>query len=230
MLLCTPDHYSPTLATMPEDRRKAIAAVARKFGVTILENAVYRPLSQTGPPPLSSFAPELSYYFTSFSKFCAPGLRVGFLVVPAGRADSLLRGMGATMWMAPSVNAEIVTRWITDGTMDQLMIWQRNELTKRNELAAEAFGDLSYISLATGLHVWLKLPMPWRASTFVSQARSRGVLVRSAEFFATGRKAVPHAIRISLGGTVPARKNLAGALQTLVDTLRSKPEVAYAIS
>src|SRR5262245_51154628 len=42
-LICSPDHQSPTLRVMPEARRKGIAEIARRHGIWILENAVYRP-------------------------------------------------------------------------------------------------------------------------------------------------------------------------------------------
>lgn len=228
-LLCVPDHHSPTLAVMPEDRRREIARIARAFGVTLIENAVYRPFLEQAPPPLSSFAPELSYYFTSLSKIIAPGLRVGFLAAPPGRSGQLVLGMGATSWMTPPITAEVATLWIEEGTADRLVTWQRRELAARNRLAAELLGGLPFRALPSGLHAWLRLPHPWRAASVVSQARSLGVLVTPAEVFATGQMAAPHAVRISLGGAAPSREALATGIGVLTGILRGKAETGYAI-
>ena len=94
-LLCMPDHQSPTAVVMPEARRRAIAELARRHDLMILENAVYRPLVPDAPPPISALAPERSFVFSSFSKIIAPGLRTGFLVAPPGRTRDLILGLGA---------------------------------------------------------------------------------------------------------------------------------------
>jgi DNA-binding transcriptional MocR family regulator len=226
-LICSPDHHSPTLCVMPEGRRRALAAIARQHGVWILENAVYRPFLEHAPPPLASFAPEACYYFTSFSKIMSPGLRIGFLAAPLGKADELVLGMGATNWMTPLVVAEIAADWIDAGTADRLAAWQRDELASRNELAAQALADFTFKALRTGLHLWVPLPPPWRAVTFAQEARARQVLVTPAEVFATGRISAPHAVRISLGGTASSRELLTEGLGVLVDLLNRKVESSF---
>jgi len=55
---------------------------ARRHDLMILENAVYRPLVPDAPPPISAFAPERSFVFSSFSKIIALGFAPAFLVAP----------------------------------------------------------------------------------------------------------------------------------------------------
>lgn len=219
-LVCVPDHHSPTLAVWSAERRRDIAETARRHGVIIVENAVYRPFLETAPPPLATFAPELSYYCMSFSKIVAPGLRVGFLAAPPGRIDDLVLGLGTTLWMTPPLAVEIVTRWIETGTMDELIKWQRAELAARNEIAAEIFRDEDFSSLPTGLHIWLRLPGRWRSSALEREARAGGVLVSAAEIFATGP--APDSVRISLGGGAYSREELASSLGTIKTILGRK--------
>ncbi len=139
-LLCMPDHHSPTMLVMPERRRRAIAAIARAHDLLILENAVYRPLVQVPPPPIAAFAPERSFFYSSFSKIITPALRHRLLAAPPdGRRISWL-GYGATNWLASPLMAEIAAGWIEDGTADQLADLQRNELQARNALAAHHLG------------------------------------------------------------------------------------------
>lgn len=227
VLVCSPDQHSPTNILMPEERRRAIAAIARKFKVTIFENAVYRPLAEGAPPPLSVFAPENSYFASSFSKFAAPGLRLGFVAAPQGRAEDLTLGMGATSWLVPPLLAEIGAIWIEDGTAVQLTKLQRDELAARNIIANQNLSGEQFSSVRTGMHIWLRLPDPWHSSTFVAQARSRGILVAPAEAFATSRAAVPHAVRISVGGAVASRDELCSGLTGIAEILRGKIETSY---
>ncbi|MGG2362049.1 aminotransferase class I/II-fold pyridoxal phosphate-dependent enzyme, partial [Salmonella enterica] len=52
LLYCTPTLHNPTAATMPGERRAALVAIARRHGVVIVEDDIYGPLPEDGPPPL----------------------------------------------------------------------------------------------------------------------------------------------------------------------------------
>ena len=70
--------------------------------------------------------------------------------------------------------------------------------------------------------IWLPLPEPWRAGQFSAALRQAGVLVRTADHFAVGRSAAPHAVRISLN----AAKSLAEVaigVQAVVSVLHTAP-------
>lgn len=221
-LVCVPDHHSPTLTVWSAERRQRIAALAQQFGVSIVENGVYRPFLDMAPPPLSSFAPRISYYCTSISKVAAPGLRVGFLVAPPGRADDLVLGLGATLWMTPPLVVEIVCRWIEDGTLDELVRWQCSELAARNAIAADIFHGFDYAALPSGLNIWLRLPNKWRSAALERESRAAGVLVSPLEVFATGAMAGPDAVRISLGGGASSREELMTSLGIVRSLLNRK--------
>lgn len=221
-LVCMPDHHSPTLAVWPVERRRAIAEIARRFGVIIIENAVYRPFLETAAPALASFAPERSYYVTSFSKILTPGLRVGYLAAPPGTADELVLGLGSTIWMASPVMAEIVSDWIDTGVAERLARKQRRELAARNGIAREIFGTTSVTTLPSGLHVWLNLPDRWRSESLKQEIRESGILVSPGEDFATAAAPAPPAIRISLGGGASSRQVLAESLKTIKAVLDRK--------
>jgi DNA-binding transcriptional MocR family regulator len=228
-LITVPNHHSPTLTIMPVERRKAIAEVAIRYGVTIIEDDVYGPFVENPPPALSSFAPEQSFYFTSLSKCISPGLRIGFLAAPPGRIEELIPGLGATTWMVSMVPAEIAALWIRDGTADRLITWQRQEMVRRHKLASQILAGFEYTSLPSSLHLWLPLPDSWRAEGFVAQARARGLAVTPAEAFVVGHVAAPQAIRISLGGATPSRTELQRGLEIVADLLRERPAATYLV-
>jgi DNA-binding transcriptional MocR family regulator len=91
-----PRTFSATLSVLPEERRKEIAAIAKRYDLLIFENDVYGGFIDKPPPAIATYAPERSFYFCSFSKTISPGLRLGFLVAPVGRAAELITGLGAT--------------------------------------------------------------------------------------------------------------------------------------
>ncbi|MFQ5467405.1 MAG: hypothetical protein ACE5DS_04645, partial [Kiloniellaceae bacterium] len=50
-----------------------------------------------------------------------------------------------------------------------------------------------------GLHLWLRLPAPWRANDLVAEARTRGLAITPADAFAVSRGDVTHAVRLCFG-------------------------------
>jgi DNA-binding transcriptional MocR family regulator len=118
-----------------------------------------------------------------------------------------------TTWMAPPLIAEIVCRWIEDGTADRLMTAQRAENTARVRLATERLGRFLTPTHPSASHLWMQLPAHWRADRFQQESLSAGVALTTAEAFAVGTKA-PEAVRLCLGAA-PTRELLDKALSTI---------------
>ena len=95
LLYTQPTCHNPTGAVQPEERRRKIADVARKYGVLVLEDDAYGLLPESRPPPLASFLPEASYFIAGVSKLLTPGLRIGYLVAPARARGERLAEMRA---------------------------------------------------------------------------------------------------------------------------------------
>lgn len=126
-LYCVPTYQNPTSAVMGEPRRAEIAAIAREYGVTVVEDDVYGFLHENRPKPLATFLPETAFYISSTSKSMMPALRLGFVVCPEGQAEAIAETIRTTTWMANPLAAEVVTRWVADGTADVLADEHRAE-------------------------------------------------------------------------------------------------------
>ena len=74
----TPTLQAPTTVTLSEARRRAIAGIAERHDVLLIEDDVFGPLNPDRPAPLAALAPGQTVYVTSLSKAVAPGLRVGY--------------------------------------------------------------------------------------------------------------------------------------------------------
>ncbi len=223
-LLCvTPCFNDPTVALMGEPRREAIAEVARRHDVAIIEDDVFGPLIANRPKPLWCYAPERTFYVTSFSKAITASLRTGYLTGPAAMLPRLISRLRTTGWMANTWSAEVAARWSGDGTADRLIAWQRRTLAERHATLRRILDGHDIASHANALHAWLSLPEPWRARHFVEQARSRGVLVTPPDPFIVGRTAEPHAVRLALGDTNRDDIAFARGLKRLAALLREEP-------
>jgi DNA-binding transcriptional MocR family regulator len=228
-LYCMPTLQNPTSAVMSDERRKVIAAIAEAYGIAVIEDDSYGFLLPR-QRPLRSFARNPSKFFlvSGTSKSLAPGLRVGFLVSPPAMVDRLAASLSATTIMAPSPTAEVVSRWIEDGTAERVMEWKRGEIRARQKLALSALGGFEYRSHPASPHVWLTIPEPWCVRDFVAQARMRRIALSPAEDFIAARSTSAHAVRICLGG-VADRARLERALSTVAEILENAPEAYQAL-
>ncbi len=230
-LYCMPTIQNPTGVVMSHNRRQQIADIARRHGLAIVEDDTYGYLCEDAPPPISSLAPEISYFLTGTSKNLTAGLRIGYLVAPKdtrGSAALMARlegNVAALTWMAAPLMAEIARSWIDGGQADAALDWKRREATARRRLFTERLGGFPTDSNPTSSHVWLPLPRPWRGDDFVTQARRRGVTITAAEAFVVGRASAPHAVRICLG-TPATRRLVEDGLDILAEMLAGPPEVS----
>ena len=224
-LVCTPTLNNPTVSLMPESRRRAIARIAERYGVHVIEDDVYGPLPEKPIAPISSLIPELSFYCTSFTKSVLAGLRIGYLTTPrrlALRVESVLR---VSSWMATSPMAEVATRWIDDGTAAKLVQLQRERLGVRQALVKEVLGRYVLGSHPHALSVWLRAPDHWKADHLVRALRNRHIAVTSPDpFLVRGVETRPNAVRLCVGAECSDEVFL-HALKTMREVFEQYPQV-----
>ncbi len=203
---CVPTIQNPTGVTMSAERRAAIAAVARRRGLLVIEDEIHGSISGRRVPALASFAPERTVLIATLSKWVAFGLRIGFVAAPPQGVERLRSGVRSSVWQAPPLMVEVATRWVTDGTAERMGRRKLVELAERHRIAREVFDERFVVQTDPyALHLWVQLPEPLRSDECVAQARQRGVLIAGAEAFAVGRD-VPHAVRVSIA-QVPRRED-----------------------
>lgn len=220
-LFVMPNPINPTASTMGLARREAIAAVARRHNLSIVENDAIGPILAEKRPPLAALAPERTLYVTSFTKCVVPGLRAGYLVVPDRMIAAVANRHLVTNWIATPIVAEIATRWVEDGTAFELLRWQRTALRGRQAIAAEILKGVPHNAHPEGLHVWLPLGDGRAEATFVSHARLQGVAIAAGSAFAVEPQRAG-AVRVSIGSTTV--EELRAGLGVIVGLLNSDPE------
>ena len=198
-----PTNDNPTTATMSVSRRKAIAAVAQRHGLLMIEDDAYGLLPKDPLPPIASFAPEQSWHIASTSKILSPGLRVAWLCAPGvAEAWRLAADVHDTAIMAPPLNAAIVARWVGNGLFDRLVGEVRDEAVARQLLVRKWLHEGSFRAHESGYHLWVPLPADVTGTAVMEALRPHGLSVVGGEAFAADRSAVTPALRISIGGTL----------------------------
>ncbi len=221
-LFVMPTGLNPKAATMSEERRAELVAIARARDVLIIENDAWGPLQTHRPAPIAALAPERTFYFTSLTKCIMPGLRYGFLIVPETFEAAAANRHLVTNWMVTALMAEIGSRWISDGTAERLLQWQRKALEQRNKLVERVFSGVSYGGSQNGMHIWLPLPQSWTEEGFVAHAARAGVAVGPGSSFAVSDVSPEAGVRICLGAET--LQDLEKGLTAVCKLLRSQPE------
>lgn len=205
----TPCMQNPTAVSMDADRREAIAAVARRHGMVIIEDDVYGALGDE--PPLASLLPERSLLISSLSKTVAPGLRLGFIAGAAQWLSCIDPEAQATSWALSPLCLRIGSEWLEDGTAARRLSWQREQVGRRWRLAQKLLGA---VPSPAAPHRWLQA----RANeNLLMCCRAARVEAAAADAFAVGHDA-PRALRLSLTAA-PSLAVLKRALEALADEL-----------
>ncbi|TXC70545.1 PLP-dependent aminotransferase family protein [Sphingomonas ginsenosidivorax] len=196
-----PENDNPTTATMGGDRRRAIAAVAERHGLIVIEDDAYGQLAGSPLPSIATLAPDRTWHIASVSKIISPGLRVAWVLAPSTRqAWRLAADLHETAVMAPPLNAALVSLWLRDGAFAALVGEVRAEAQARQALAAQILAEVPYASQPDGYHLWVPLQPEASVADIVNALRPAGLSVAPAEAFAVDPSHVPPALRVSIGG------------------------------
>ncbi len=200
-LFCMPTLQNPTSATMPLDRRRRLAEVARRNGLSIIEDDVYGLLPRDAPAPLAAIAPDVAWFVTGYGKCVAAGLRIGYLVGPSEQSVAPLFERFRTMstWFPAPLQAALVSRWVRDGVARRVLDAIRAEASDRQAIARRALDGADMIVNDDALHVWLNLPEGRDARDFAQAAQDDGVLIRPSPLFAIDPSTAAPAVRVCTG-------------------------------
>ena len=202
-LYVVPTNDNPTTATLPLERREAIAVVARRHGLTVIEDDAYGQLPAAPLPTFAALAPERTWHVASASKIVSPVLRVAHVRAPSPRdAWRLAADVHETAVMAPPLNAALVTLWMRDGTFADLIQAVRAEGIARQRIAAHHLADLDYSAHPEGYHIWLRLPGGIDPVHLAAHVRPAGLSIVPGVAFATDPGRAEAAVRISIGGSI----------------------------
>ncbi|MCU1349121.1 MAG: GntR family transcriptional regulator [Acidobacteria bacterium] len=198
VLYMLPTLQNPTGTLMPDKRRREIAALADKHGVTIVEDDVYRFLTVNAPKAVTSYVPERGIYIAGVGKCLAPALRTGYLLAPPALVPRIQQALAASSLFASPFGAEIAATAIEDGSAARAAAQKREAIAVRRRIATRVLGRLAGQADPQSPHLFLELPPHWSADAFAAEARQRRVHVTNAELFATGPDS-PAAVRLCLG-------------------------------
>jgi DNA-binding transcriptional MocR family regulator len=217
-LYLTPTLHNPTTLTIPASRRVEIAEIMRRHGLHLIEDDAYGFVPADAPCPIAAHAPELTWYIGGLSKSLGAGLRLAYTTAPSNRcALALGRAVRSTAVMTSPIASALVTRWIEDGTADEIRRFVREEAAARQGIAAELLAGFEHRSSAHAFNVWLRLPEGSGRADLMGRMAGRHIGIMPSDAF-TVLGPPDECVRVCLGGSI-SRDELRRGLLFMANSL-----------
>ena len=192
LLYTVPTFQNPSGRTLALEQRQAVVELARGHGVLIYEDDPYHLVRYSGEPLPSLYqlaGGEGVVFSTSFSKTCAPGLRVGYMVLPDQLVPPIEALAASTYIAPPPLPQAIVHEFIQGGYFEAALATVCSELRLRRDAMltalAGALPDTATWSRPDGGYfLWLDLPDGVDGGALTQRAAAANVqLVPGADFY-----------------------------------------------
>ncbi|WP_030177712.1 PLP-dependent aminotransferase family protein [Streptomyces sp. NRRL S-813] len=197
-LVTTPAHQFPTGIACSAGRRAELLDWARSVDGIVLEDDYDGDFRYDRAPvgALQGLDPEHVVYAGSVSKSLAPGLRLGWMIVPDSLADDVVERKRTMDLGHPTVEQALFAHFVERGDYDrQLRRCQRAYRERRDALVGalrEHFPGVRLSGIAAGLHLIADLPGRYGPEDrFLARAGAAGVSVRTLAAYTHARAGGP---------------------------------------
>lgn len=182
-LYTIPSFNNPSGITLAAGRRQWVVDICRKANIIILEDNPYGLLRFDGYPltPLRAGNPDDVIYMGSFSKIFAPGLRIGWALVPAHLQRRYYLASEAVTLCPPTLNQMLVSAYLRDYDWQGQIATYRGLYRERCEAMLAALEEympegLSWTRPEGGFFVWVTLPEGIDTYPLLQKAIDAGVV------------------------------------------------------
>ena len=182
-MLLTPAHQFPLGSVLSPRRRADAARWAAGNGGLIIEDDYDGEFRYDRQPvgALQALAPEHVVYAGTVSKTLAPGLRLGWLVLPAGLTGAVVAAKAQADAQTSSFEQLTLAEFITSGAYDRHIRRARLAYRRRRDRLVVALArhapSVRVTGIAAGLHAVAELPPGQREDEVAARAAARGVAV-----------------------------------------------------
>lgn len=216
-----PTFQNPTGRTLPLERRAAIAAIAERTGLWLIEDDPYGELRYSGAPvaPLAAQprAAGRTLSLSTLSKIAAPGLRIGWVRAPRALRAPLVVAKQAADLHSSTVDQAAAAIWLCETDLTAHVDRLRSVYRERRDallagLATALPPGSTWNQPEGGMFVWARLPEGHDAQALLEAAIARDVAFVPGHPFFAGEPD-PRALRLSF--TTHAPDEIAEGLRRL---------------
>ena len=182
-VLVTPAHQFPTGAVLSPPRRRALIAWARDVDGYVIEDDYDAEFRYDKHPvgAMQGLAPDRVIYCGTLSKSLAPGLRLGWLVLPSPLVAPIAASRMLIDHATSTPMQATFAEFLGNGDLDRYLRRMRRVYRQRRDVLVDALArwlpDATLSGIAAGLHVLVTLPPGTDDMAVVEQAADRGVRI-----------------------------------------------------
>ncbi|MCQ4213278.1 aminotransferase-like domain-containing protein, partial [Streptomyces longispororuber] len=186
--LLAPAHQFPMGVPLHPDRRAAAVDWARRTGGLILEDDYDGEFRYDRQPvgALQGLDPDRVVYLGTASKSLAPGLRLGWMVLPASLTQEVVESKGSIDWSCGVLDQLTLAEFLNSGAYDRHLRGARLRYRRRRDQLVAALAEhapaVHATGIAAGLHAVLQLP-PGTEQSVVRAAAWQGLGVAGLSSF-----------------------------------------------
>jgi len=194
----TPAHQFPTGVVLGKERRRKLVAWLRqrpnRFAIEDDYDAEFR-YDHAPTGALQGLVRDKVFYAGTVSKTLAPGLRLGWLVVPRDLVDCVQLEQRRWSEGCPRIDQNTLANFIESGGYDQQLRRMRRIYRRRREVLIEALGRRlpeAYVTgIAAGLHATVQLPGGIDEDGICAAIARRGVAADMMHKYRIASKGLP---------------------------------------
>lgn len=205
LVYVTPSHHSPTNVTLSRPRRAALLQQAQRDDVLIVEDDYDSEFRYRGGPTVALKAlpgSDRVIYLGTFSKFFAPGLRLGYLVGAAELVAELRRQRRYQIRHVPGHTQRAMALMIDQGQYHRTVRRHRGELQRKWTVLRDALNaQLPWPCdpTAGGVSIWVTGPPELDCVHLAGAARRRGVILERGDVYFADPEQHRHHFRLGFG-------------------------------
>ena len=193
-LYLIPNYQNPTGVCLPADRRTEILSICREEEIFVVEDNPYGLLGFDKPSPNAMRAEDSEnvIYLGSFSKTIAPGLRVGWALVPQSLKDKLVISSESSILCPSNFTQLTISSYLADQPWrDQIASFCDLYKVRRDamlESLEQHFpAEATWTKPGGGFYVWVNLPAEIDTKALMPKAIvAKVAYVPGSAFYADG--------------------------------------------
>ena len=187
--------HNPGGKTLSEARRRRLVELAKKHDVVIIEDDPYGEISFTDEVrrPLYQYAVESGcedqvVYTSTFSKILAPGMRIGWIVMPDWLAQQTVIVKQAADLHTNMLSQVITAEYLSMNRLESQIALIREDYRKKCVALADALESqlgehLAFSRPKGGMFLWARFRYPFDTMEWMKKTLENGVVYVPGEAF-----------------------------------------------
>ncbi len=224
MVYLIPTFQNPTGRTIPVERRKKIAEIAKATDTLVIEDDPYGQLRYRGEfqTPIKVFAPDHVIYCGTFSKIFAPGLRLGFYLAPKFVREWLVKAKQGVDLHTSSLSQTLATEFLNGGYLEShlpniIELYRPRQEAMLNAMEKFFPDSFTWSKPEGGMFIWAEGPKGMNIIELYNEAIENHVAFVPGKYFYTDKGAGEETMRLNF--TMADEETITAAIERLAQAM-----------